>query len=295
MFNVIQFLQDNEIDFQQGQTFVNTSCAFCGDQKQHLGWHLTKEYTTCWKCGYHRLSDSIQETLGIEHSTVKQILKQYESTYVPDREIVREKLIQSIEVPGDKLLAMHKNYLVKRNFDPDYIERKYFIKGAGPTCLFNGIDFRYRIIIPVLNKQGKTISFQGRDVSGKSKIRYLGCPEEYTVQNYKDTLYNLNNCTKNTIVLVEGVFDTWRMGDGFCCSFGTSLKTEQIRELAGFDHIKIMFDPEVLAQKKAMGYAQQLASLGRSVDNVCLNLEGKDPGDLTPREAIQIKTLLGMI
>ena len=51
---------------------------------------------------------------------------------------------------------------------------------------------------------------------------------EKSVVNYKDILYNMDRVQGEKVVVVEGITDVWRMGDGFVASFGTTLTSAQI-------------------------------------------------------------------
>jgi len=100
--------------------------------------------------------------------------------------------------------------------------------------------------------------------------------------------------------VVEGIFDMWRMGRGFVCSFGTSLRDTQVRLLSEWKEVLFLFDNEEMAQEKAHGYAQILASVGVSASCVVAdfgeNADGssRDPGDLTEVEAQEIRRELLM-
>jgi DNA primase len=197
-------------------------------------------------------------------------------------------------LPGGELGVHHRNYLLKRNFDPDLMQSKYGFRGTGFSCFYKGQNFALSLIIPVYDKYGRLISFQARDVTGNAQIRYKGLKEESSIQHYKETLYNLQHAKADTVVLTEGIFDAIRGGDGFLCTFGTSLKTSQLRELSAFKKVYVLFDSEDAAQQKAFKYAKDLSSVGIEVENIRLNLGDRDVADLTELEVEQLKEELGI-
>jgi DNA primase len=128
------------------------------------------------------------------------------------------------------------------------------------------------------------VSFQGRDITDRHDLRYKGCPIEKSVMNYKHILYGIDQCPGTRVVVVEGIVDVWRLGDGFAGSFGTSMTSFQTRLLTRFDEVLFLFDGEPEAQAKAREYASELASMGKYTEVMSLG-EGKDPGDLNEKEA----------
>ncbi len=176
----------------------------------------------------------------------------------------------------------------RRGFDPKYLIKKYGIVGTGPGESWNNISYELRIIIPIFFG-GRIVSFQGRDITNQQKERYKACPVEKSVINCKQILYNLDNAKGKWVVVVEGILDVWRMGDGFVASFGTTMTSSQINLLnRRFDKITFLFDSELEAQKKAGLYCAQLSSLGKNVELVQLK-KVRDPADLSRRTAEEVR------
>src|SRR5690606_34062072 len=114
------------------------------------------------------------------------------------------------------LQTPHKKYLIKRNFDPDELVSLWGIQSTSPfssLSIENGkIQYKYRILIPIL-WEGRPVTFQARDYTGKQSIKYLACPEEREIIHHKHILYGHPSLWENRRgVLVEGVFDVWRLG-----------------------------------------------------------------------------------
>ena len=207
----------------------------------------------------------------------------------------------SIDMPGEPISEPHRRYLEGRGFDPDELVRYHGILGTTAVGTWQGIDFRYRVMIPVYDLDGRLCTFQGRDYTGKQELRYKCCPVEKAVVHHKHLLYGAELARRrDRIVVVEGVFDQWRMGVGAVATFGTSLTREQVYLLTLWKEVVFLFDPEPEAQRHAHEYAKDIAACGCSVE-VCaaefgLDKDGnpRDPGDLTPDEARGIMNELGI-
>ncbi len=290
MLNIIELYKDHNISyFTEGNNvspgWANIKCIFHSDKSNHLGFNLKKGYYFCWICGSFKIEDVLIELLSVEYREVKQIIKEY-----GNRPLLRNNKIKpltsqvkSLIMPGEDLTDRHKKYLIKRNFDPEYIIDKYKIKGTGIVG-----DWKFRIMVPVFY-ENKLVTYQGRDITNKANSKYMSLKKEDSIINIKNILYNFDNCTdKNIIIVMEGVFDVWRIGDYSCCTFGTSISDAQMKLLSQYKKIVFMFDDEKEAQKAAHKSAGQLSVLGHEVEIASIGI-GTDPADLSNEEAKKIK------
>ena len=286
MINIIELYTDYNIPYwTQGKNtapgWVQTRCPFCSDSSNHLGFNIARGYFYCWKCGAKRVKEVFTKLLDRTYQDIDKLLFEYSGeTFVVQKR--KNKNVTSIHLPGESLKDNHKRYLKKRNFDPDHIEQKYKIRGTGITG-----DWRFRIIIPIFFKN-KLVSFQGRDITDKQKLRYKALSDEKSILSPKKVLYNLENCLSNSIIVLEGITDVWRFGDNSCCTFGTSLTEEQIFLLSLFDNIFFIFDDEEEAQQKALKSAKKLSAIGCDVEIIDLEND-KDPAELSDEESNKIK------
>ena len=143
-------------------------------------------------------------------------------------------------------------------------------------------------MIPVY-LDGKLVTWQGRHI-GDNKIRYRSASNDIAM-NIKDTLYNIDNCYLDKVIVVEGVFDCWRIGDDCVALFGIALRDRQIALLAErFNEVYLLFDPEPEAQDRARTCARKLTNLGVKAHVLCMSdTDSGDPGELTAEEVVQIK------
>lgn len=281
-----------------GVSCPNPNCSR-NNQSDYGGFNIPGGYYSCWNCGGHKLQTVIRWFLKVGNHEAQNLVYNYSGTGMMSSALnIKKKKagqVSKVEIPGSKLLKKHRDYLRGRNFDPDFLIEKYDLRAIGnKTNSALEREYKNRIIIPIYNRHGKIISYQGRDVSGISKIRYKGCHIDRSVLNYKHTLYGWPYAVEEQCALVEGVVDQWNMGDGFLCTFGTALTEFQIREISSFKRIFILFDPEVNAQKLAEKTANKLASLNREVEIVNIGSDC-DPGELKQSDVKYIRRELGFI
>jgi DNA primase len=280
--------------------WVNIECPICrhsGTRGFKGGLNISGGYFHCWSCGGHRLDTVLTELLGIEFHEVDNIIEKY-SGQVSIRKKLNKPLqnkVGKIELPMDYLSNRGKEYLIKRHFDPEYIEQKYKVTGPTVAGFWAG-----RLIIPIYYNN-RIVSFQGRSILSKEActrlniLRYMTLSKEESIIDPKTILYNLDNCKSDYLILVEGAFDCWRFGDNCAATLGTSTTPKQHILLATlFKTIYILFDPEKEAQERANKLANQLVVL-RKINVEIINTElDHDPGDMTEKEIYNLKKELGI-
>ena len=256
---------------------------------------LFREDQRIWQSDfYQNISDadpvSLTEELNNSDLLPSQITIEYKTMLDP-RDIYLSKVAEKpkrtnkIKKVLPKLCSdlgpVPKAYLTSRGFDPAYLQRKYGIMATGPLGAY-----KFRIIIPIYH-QGKIVSFQGRDYTGQSGLRYKSCGIENEIIHHKHLLYGEQFVDSNHIIVVEGPFDQWKMGDNSVALFGTGYTNQQGNLLLKYKKISILFDTEGEAKRHANILGDRMAGLGSEVDLIFLK-EG-DPGDLPINEAAQLK------
>lgn len=281
--------------------WVNTHCPFCaGSSNYHLGVYPQTGQTNCWRCGPHSLTDVLKKLLRINEVQINLVLKQYITEKAPKQSKIKERkgtirtqLKQTLLPPGTgELQEVHKKYLQERNFDPDYLINTYGIKGTGPLG-----TYKFRIMIPIIY-DNKLVSYQGRDITGRSESKYKTCNKKLEMKFHKDCLYGENLLPVNyngNIVVVEGVTDQWRLGLGSVATFGIMWSLNQLDLLTKYKKIFVLFDKGGDADKQANKLADMLAFVGKDVERVTLeDTDATDPGSLSESEADNImQELLG--
>lgn len=284
MFDALAYLQDFTIPYvTQGKNtssgWIGIRCPLCNDRSEHGGFRLSDGMYRCWRCGRHDIVDVIMALEGCEYHIACRRLIDYRMDG-PPAELGKVRIRRGQELkwpPG--LVGMkkiHYDYLLSRGFDPWSVTHKYGLRFTGPVG-----DYRYRIIVPII-ADGETISYQGRDVTGLHKLRYKACRPQDEAQDHRTVLYGMDNAEEDSVVVVEGIFDAWRIGDGAVATFGTSLADAgpQVALMAErWKRLFILFDPEPPAQEKARKLVAVLRVLGLEAYNVRLEFDG-DPAEL---------------
>lgn len=296
MWNITEFCKDNKIPFQIKRSWVQIeSCPFCGHTGFKGAFSITKGTYNCWACRKTTGEEAVAALLLCTEMEAKEIIWSYKGEI--DRRLYtaeeNRKNATAVKLPGEKgLLKVHRSYLENRNFDPDELIRDWDLMSTGPCPDPPYTSWKFRLVFPI-KLNGVTVSFQARDVTGQSDIRYMGATVEQSVYHYKKLLYGQEYCTPEIIGLTEGIFDMYRMGKGFVCTFGTSMTSAQLNLIAKHhEKALFLFDPDdPNAGKKAKGYCLSLKSMG--IKAVSVSWDGGDPGSMSPEDASYMRNYLG--
>ena len=291
MFQIRKFYDDNGLEYFDGayshkhtrQGWVNRPCPFCtGNPGLHLGFNEKSGYFVCYRCGGHPVAKVVRALLNVSWYTANKIVKQYGGDSDYKTKVQRENREKGLEVKlpaGTKQMAnMHTLYLRDRGFDPDQLYKTWGLLGTGSIG-----RYKYRIIAPVFFR-GVLVSFQGRDITNKSSLKYKACPKHKERIHHKHVLYGFDLAGRDVIV-VEGITDAWRLGPGAVATFGIKYTWAQVQLLSTFRRVFVWFDesdPE--AVDKSQQLMLDLGSLGVESNAIWTGLGG-DPGDKTPEEA----------
>lgn len=295
MFNALQLCMDFNIPYKTtgkntAPGWINVCCPFCHDKNFHGGINIMGTYYHCWKCRHSFLDKLIMELRQCNYFEAKKIIEQYSNRSILKEDLEKEKFQnENVILPGGKLQPIHKKYLKDRNFDPDFLERKYNLKGT--THLG---DYKFRIIAPIYY-QRKLVSYQGRDITNKSTLRYKACKKSLEVIDHKKVVYAIDLVPGESVIVVEGITDAWRIGPGAVATFGTSFTGSQMKLLAKkFENIFILFDNEEAAQELALKLGTYISAIQGKHVEIVTGLKS-DPGELSHTEANYIKKFLKII
>ncbi len=295
-FDVIKFYKDYNVPHATEGTkhtrsgWVNARCPFCasGSSSLHLGIHIDGGAVKCWKCGTHSQLDVVRKITNSDWHRAKEIHESY-STGTRTRtakgkakEGVRKANRCTLPPSTGELTPRHRKYLEGRNFDPDKLVKLWGLKG---TSEFG--RYKWRIIIPI-TFDNVLVSYQGRDITNKSPLKYKACNKADEVMDHQTILYGMDKADGDSCVVVEGAADCWRLGYGAVSCFGTAFTMEQVNLLASrYKKIYILFDGN---EEDAADAAQRLGVLlsarGRYVE--ILELEDGDPGDMNQQDADEL-------
>lgn len=197
-------------------------------------------------------------------------------------------------------------YLVNRGITNEATEyfrlgfcKKGYFQYKKPDGNLGYRDFSMRVIIPIYDVEGNLASFQGRDITGEAKQKYLF---PAGVKSTGALFFNGHNARgARSIVINEGVFDVIAVWQAFressamndiipVGSFGKHISGGggesqiayllKLKEL-GLETITMMWDGEATAIHDAISAGLNLQKYGFVV-RIAL-LPGKDPNELPPQ------------
>lgn len=290
--DIVRLYQDNSIDFvTEGHKhvrpgWVNTECPFCiGNPGYHLGYNMDDGYFYCWRCGWHPTLSSVAKLLKITEGKAKKVLREYGvSTPHLQKQSVKEVKKKEHTFPSGvgPCGTIHDIYLMKRKFDPEKIKKEWGILGTGPVSVLDGIDYKFRIIIPFI-WDGQQVSFDSRDITGKHLSKYMACPKNREIIPHKEILYGKQKKWRETGICVEGPTDVWRFGINSFATSGIKYTPKQVRCMAkAFKRIAMVFDDDPQAVVQANKLVAELKF--RGVDAFRVDITG-DPGGMPQDEA----------
>lgn len=299
MFNAHKFYTDNHIENADSgskhtrEGWINIHCPFCRGNDYHLGFSLSTGAYKCWKCGNHSQLEVIKTLLNCAWGEADAIQKSYESKIRPSKRAElsaqgkTHATVCNWPVGTNDLSERGINYLVGRKYDAELLKAEWGLRETGHLGAY-----KFRIIAPIMIN-GVMVSYQGRDVTGLSGMKYKACRQENEVMEHQTVVYGLDQAKGEACIVVEGIADVWRLGPGAVCCFGIAFTLAQINMLADkFKTVYVLFDAEEQAQKQAREMAVLLSARGVNVE--LLELEHGDPGEMTQKEADELMEELNL-
>lgn len=278
----------NDKHYRQG--WLNVDCPFCADKKKHLGWDIRGQRWNCWKCGSHNVNDTLTELLNAAYYELDAVKRRYALRPGALADNGDEAIVRPAEivVPGHSPLGLvHESYLIGRNYDPDKLQRVWELRG---TAHVDRGTNKFRIVCPIYY-DGHIVSWQGRDITGRSPLRWKSCPAELELRAHKHCLGGEQLVPGDSVAVVEGFTDAWRLGPGAVATFGTAYLTEQVNLLRRYRHRFIVLDSENKDPNAGL-QADKLAAMLSAFpgETIMVELDGGDPGDLAQAEADYLMT-----
>ena len=178
------------------------------------------------------------------------------------------------------------DFLISKGYSDDILRKSgLFSQNSYPYSLF-----QERLVFPVRNRQGRTIAFSGRDLSGRDNVpKYVNSPDTpvYSKRHNFFGLYEALDTLKNgssPALLVEGNFDVVSMHQAgityAIASLGTAFTEEQAELISRYtDRVDIMFDSDEAGQKSTDKAIMILHSKGLDCSVHHLS-KGKDASEI---------------
>jgi DNA primase len=284
-FDVVSYLQSRNVRVDtSGKNiaggWIGINCLFCIDPSNHLGINLQSKAFSCFKCGETGSAVKLIQTIeGIQDvGEALSIMKKFGGGFYSPEERQYQSKVKLPIGASKKLDECHISFLENRRFPKEVID-KYDLYGVGPIG-----DFKYRVIIPIY-MNNRMLGFVGRDVTGYAQIPYLNSSPESSIKDVKHCLYNMDNVLRKTVVIVEGIFDAWRIGDGAVATLGVKYTHEQLLLLRGMKKAFVLFDADAITMAHSL--AHDLSSIVPNVE--VLELETGDPDDLSDEDVKSLR------
>ena len=266
---------------QDGNELKVNNCPFCirkgrSADGYKLWINLDKDVYHCWRCGESgRASVLFPHAAGLLTTDVAPIPVEQKK----ELESLPSSLINLNALPQDHLVH---EYLAARGFTIN--ELVPYAKFCSNFTRIHREGYKYsfgpRLIFPIYQND-TYCGFQGRTIWRNTEPKYvsaLGMEKKKLIWNY-DTARN-----GNRIVLVEGIFDSVRVGPEGAAIFGKAISDEQIRllQLGNFQQVIVWLDADATSEGIALG--RQLANYFPTYQLV--TKEFKDAGEVS-RERIK--------
>jgi len=292
--DISSFLDDYEIPYitsvknvSKGWVEINCPYKDCGDVSFHMGINLDSGAYHCWICGRKGgMTKLASEILMVSYQEAERTLSKYEGKIKQTEEKTKSNVKEVMLKTKKEFGKIYSNYLLKRNYDPEFIKSYYGISAGGPSG-----PFAFRIVIPVI-MDNKIVNYVARDVTEKQTPKYKNLPNDKAVVNIKNCLYNIDS-VNDTAIITEGVFDVWRIGRGAIATMGKEFTSSQIKIIheKKIKRAFVMFDSD--AEKHSEKIADILSSFVPKVE--IIYLDKKDPGELTEKEVKDLRKDLNLL
>ena len=304
---------------------INITCPFCGpsDPGHHMGLHLKTGSWHCWRNPESHAGKKperlIMRLIGCGPAEAAQIVGEAQITLEGFEAAAAQFLAEGEAEGPERVLSlpeefrplknrkgrarMYFDYLVRRGFDD------FDIEGLHVEYDLHYCDrgtWRGRIILPIYYK-GKLVSWTGRTVYDKEKIRYKSLSHKPDamprgLMSVKEVLYNYDNVMEGRIhskwdacVLVEGPLDVLKLDffgvDYNTCAvapLGSGISSDQLDQLVRISRVcKRMY---ICGDQGADSNVMRLKSSTTLLDLKELKLPPRveDPGALSYKQVSRL-------
>jgi len=283
-----EILRKHNVPFQTDGRYaragwVQFQCPHChgglDTNKPYMGFNTNGGYVNCWRCGRHKLADTLAALIRTTTTQARAYIDKLEKRPGIKRQAAgRLKLPVGVEPLG----YAHKRYITEdRGFDIDTISRLWDVQGIGGFAP----RLKWRLFIPI-HYGGDVVSWTTRAIGDKVTLRYVSASPTEEILDHKNLLYGEDYC-RHTIIVHEGPLDAWAIGPGATATFGTTYSPAQINRIARYPRRVICFDSDRAAQQRARALCAQLALFSGETDNVVL--DAKDAGSASEKERQELR------
>lgn len=273
---------------------IQTDCPNCSQGSNQFRMGLTRYSANCWGCGGHQIAYTLHQLTGADKDEINAVI--YDGKGAADYSFKAEKTKTSGRValpdPLTKLKSQHKRYLSNRDFDWEEVSHIWKIKGICEHSILDGLVFSWRIFIPIFeggNAPANLASWTTRSIGKDVRARYISAKPEQEKYHHKDLLYGEWYCN-NSIIVVEGPLDVWRIGPGAVCTFGTGYTRAQVLRIAQYPRRTICFDSDIVASRQAAEFGSELEMFSGTTN--LITLDKGDPASSSPAVVEKLRAMV---
>ena len=269
------------------QIKLNGECPFChkdsSDLRLYIG--IKSKLGMCLHCntGFNAVK-FVAAREGVSAAKAIRILNDDDDAYKKEGTAAEEKPEGAIlfpEVKGIGTSVAASGYLNRRGLDLS-LTRHFKLGFCDTNTVIDGRVFytRNRIIIPISDMTGRIVSWQGRDITGASKLRYL-FPPRFKGAEY---VYNAEAIpdTPDYLIVSEGAFGAfgwWQAGyKNVVATFGKKISSAQVEILRLINPKTLFMAWDSDAADKKFEFCEKYGHIFKSIRIV--DLKDKDADQL---------------
>ena len=243
------------------------------------------------------LKEQLYEILAIASSFFQHALYQSQGevalTYLRQQRNIEENTISSFQLgyaPGG-WETLYRYLVEQKRYPVNLVEQAGLIKPRKTGSGYYDV-FRDRLIIPIMDLQGRIIAFGSRSLKDEDQPKYLNSPETPLFDKSK-TLFALDQARSaigkaDCAIVVEGYFDAIALHEAgikhVVASLGTAFTQDQLKQLLRFTASKqviLNFDADNAGKKATERAIAEVEDLvyGGVVQLRILNLPGGKDAD----------------
>lgn len=279
---------------------IGIQCPFCNDPSNHCGIFSDTDLFSCWRCNEKgTLFKLIQKLTRISYEEFEDITENISVNFKmsaseqiqgilgnkPTSATKLYKESNKISLPKyAKEITLHtKSKLLERFLGRRHISLERCVKYKCLICEIG--EYSHRMVIPIFFLR-KLVGYQAVDLTGHSKLKY-----KTSSTNVNNFLYNYDSvyCC-HTLILVEGIFDVWRLDTTTVCSFGTHLTDTQRKLVLEIKPKEIIFCWDSDAYFKARAVASWFRPFVEKIKVVKLP-EEEDPDSLGKERTLELTNM----
>ena len=266
---------------------LGVNCPKCSPHSNQFlcGIGLNRSFVSCWRCGrLGGLASTLASIANLPVNAVLAVLRESGVSGANQSDWKPSQTPAGKYSPPDgvgELLPVHRRYLEKRGYDPDYVYEHWGIRGIG----MDGGRYKWRLFLPII-QNNRPVAWQTRAVGKDVEPRYLSSPAERSDVSIKHCLFGEQHA-RHSVIVVEGAFVAMLIGDGAVATCGVGYTEQQLVRIAKYPQRTIVFDNEPQAQRRASELADALSTFPG--DTFIVNLSGPQPDSSPPEEICELR------